>query len=299
MAVKSFIRGDFRTLIVDNDYPTNYKVYYNGKWNYIQDEESFVNKLNPDLGESYLKRFSLKVLDNNQWVPLAILENYYNKNEKRNSIFYRTITRENFIFKPRAVNFTEVDARLGLNNLQTPFVSNESKFNKEEIEEVTNKIQKDEILYKLNLASKFDELYQINYKKSEEENLTSDTNVKFYKEWAELAQQQIECEDITFYETSAIEKNKYCSSNDFATSIRLLQITEKDTDVIYKASTMPDFTYDDVTGRTDSIVINNETNKVVQDVICFDGTKPLSINDNVERNDFCTRIKINEVTVNN
>ena len=296
MAVKSFIRGDFRTLIVDNDYPTNYKVYYNGKWNYIQDEESFINKLNPDLGESYLNRFNLKVLDNNQWVNLAILENYYNKNEKRNSIFYRTITRENFIFKPRAVNFTEVDARLGLNNLQTPFVSNESKFNKEEIEEVTDKIQKDEILYKLNLASKFDELYQINYKKSEEENLTSDTSVKFYKEWAELAQQQIECEDITFYETSAIEKNKYCSSNDFATSIRLLQITEKDTDVIYKASTMPDFTYDDVTGRIDSIVVNNEADKVVQDVICFDGTKPLSINDNVERNDFCTRIKINEVT---
>ena len=297
MAVKSFIRGDFRTLIVDNDYPTNYKVYYNGKWNYIQDEESFINKLNPDLGESYLNRFNLKVLDNNQWVPLAILENYYNKNEKRNSIFYRTITRENFIFKPRAVNFTEVDARLGLNNLQTPFVSNESKFNKKEIEEVTDKIQKDEILYKLNLASKFDELYQINYKKSEEENLTSDTSVKFYKEWAELAQQQIECEDITFYETSAIEKNKYCSSNDFATSIRLLQITEKDTDVIYKASTMPDFTYDDVTGRIDSIVVNNEANKVVQDVICFDGTKPLSINDSVERNDFCARIKINEVTV--
>ena len=124
MAVKSFIRGDFRTLIVDNDYPTNYKVFYNGKWNYIQDEESFINKLNPDLGESYLNRFNLKVLDNNQWVPLAILENYYNKNEKRNSIFYRTITRENFIFKPRAVNFTEVDARLGLNNLQTPFASN-------------------------------------------------------------------------------------------------------------------------------------------------------------------------------
>ena len=35
MAVKSFIRGDFRTLIVDNDYPTNYKVYYNGKWNLL------------------------------------------------------------------------------------------------------------------------------------------------------------------------------------------------------------------------------------------------------------------------
>ena len=45
MAVKSFIRGDFRSLIIDNDYPTNYKIYYNGKWNYIQDEESFINRL--------------------------------------------------------------------------------------------------------------------------------------------------------------------------------------------------------------------------------------------------------------
>ena len=133
MAVKSFIRGDFRTLIIDNDYPTNYKVYYNGRWNYIQDEESFINRLNPNLGESYLNRFNLKVLDNNQWVSLAILENYYNKNEKRNSIFYRTITKENFNFKPRAVNFTEVDARLGLNNLQTPFTGKEIKYKKKEI----------------------------------------------------------------------------------------------------------------------------------------------------------------------
>ena len=164
MAVKSFIRGDFRTLIVDNDYPTNYKVYYNGKWNYIQDEESFVNKLNPDLGESYLNRFNLKVLDNNQWVPLAILENYYNKNEKRNSIFYRIITKENFIFKPRAVNFTEVDARLGLNNLQTPFASNEIKYNEEVIEEITDKIQKDEVLYKLSTSQKSDDyiIYNLN-----------------------------------------------------------------------------------------------------------------------------------------
>ena len=149
MAVKSFIRGDFRTLIVDNDYPTNYKVYYNGRWNYIQDEESFINRLNPNLGESYLNRFNLKVLDNNQWVKLAILDNYYNKNEKRNSIFYRTITRENFNFKARAVNFTEVDARLGLNNLQTPFASNEIKYDK-----VPQDIAVDYIVDKINTMSK-------------------------------------------------------------------------------------------------------------------------------------------------
>ena len=184
MAVKSFIRGDFRTLIIDNDYPTNYKIYYNGKWNYIQDEESFVNKLNDH--ESYLNRFNLKVLDNNQWINLAILENYYNKNEKRNSIFYRTITRENFSFKPRAVNFTEIDARLGLNNLQDSFVSNKTKYSKEEIENITNKLEKDEILYKLGNVNIYNELDIINYKLLEKDNFESNTNIDFLEDKTEL-----------------------------------------------------------------------------------------------------------------
>ena len=212
MAVKSFIRGDFRTLIIDNDYPTNYKVYYNGRWNYIQDEESFINKLNPDLGESYLNRFNLKVLDNNQWVKLAILENYYNKNEKRNSIFYRTITKENFIFKPRAVNFTEIDARLGLNNLQTPFVGNESKFNKEEIEEITDKIQKDEILYKLGNINIYNELDTINYKLSEKDNFESNTNINFLEDKTELDY---------YYNTKETEVLELNNSNTFEISNQL------------------------------------------------------------------------------
>ena len=206
MAVKSFIRGDFRTLIVDNDYPTNYKVYYNGKWNYIQDEESFINKLNPDLGESYLNRFNLKVLDNNQWVSLAILENYYNKNEKRNSIFYRTITRENFIFKPRAVNFTEVDARLGLNNLQVPFAGNEIKYNKEEIEEITDRIQKDEILYKLGNITRYNELYTVNYNLSNQENFTNNEYVEFFDENSKIKH---------YYNLMGVEKLNVNNSNNF------------------------------------------------------------------------------------
>ena len=212
MAVKSFIRGDFRTLIVDNDYPTNYKVYYNGKWNYIQDEESFVNKLNPDLGESYLNRFNLKVLDNNQWVSLAILENYYNKNEKRNSIFYRTITRENFIFKPRAVNFTEVDARLGLNNLQTPFVSNEIKSEKKEIEEVTDKIKNDEILYKLGTINIYNEIDTINYKLLEKDNFENNANINFLEDKTELDY---------YYNTKETEVLELNNSNTFEISNQL------------------------------------------------------------------------------
>ena len=186
MAVKSFIRGDFRTLVIDNDYPTNYKVYYNGRWNYIQDEESFIKRLDPSLGESYLNRFNLKVLDNNQWVRLAILDNYYNKNEKRNSIFYRTITRENFNFKPRAVNFTEMDARLGLNNLQTPFASNEIKYNKEEIENLTNKIEKDEVLYKIGNLMSYNELNTIKYISNEKDNFENNTNINFLENHSEL-----------------------------------------------------------------------------------------------------------------
>ena len=216
MAVKSFIRGDFRTLIIDNDYPTNYKVYYNGKWNYIQDEESFINRLNPDLGESYLNRFNLKVLDNNKWVSLAILENYYNKNEKRNSIFYRVITKENFNFKPRAVNFTEVDARLGLNNLQTPFASNEIKYNKKEIEEITDKVQKDEILYKLGNVEIYNELDTINYKLSEKDNFESNTNTNFLEDKTELDY---------YYNTQETEVLELNNSNTFEISEQL-EITD-------------------------------------------------------------------------
>ena len=212
MAVKSFIRGDFRTLVIDNDYPTNYKVYYNGRWNYIQDEESFIKRLNPDLGESYLNRFNLKVLDNNQWVKLAILENYYNKNEKRNSIFYRTITKENFSFKPRAVNFTEVDARLGLNNLQTPFVGNKIKYNKEEIEEITDRIQKDEILYKLGNVEIYNELDTINYKLSEKDNFESNTNTNFLEDKTELDY---------YYNTKETEVLELNNSNTFEISNQL------------------------------------------------------------------------------
>ena len=217
MAVKSFIRGDFRTLIVDNDYPTNYKVYYNGRWNYIQDEESFIKRLNPDLGESYLNRFNLKVLDNNQWIRLAILDNYYNKNEKRNSIFYRTITRENFNFKPRAVNFTEMDARLGLNNLQDSFISNEAKYNKKEIEEITDRIGKDEILYKLGNVNIYNELNIINYKLSEKDNFENNTNINFLEDKTELDY---------YYNTQETEVLELNNSNTFEISDKL-EINDK------------------------------------------------------------------------
>ena len=281
MAVKSFIRGDFRTLIVDNDYPTNYKVFYNGKWNYIQDEESFINKLNPDLGESYLNRFNLKVLDNNQWVPLAILENYYNKNEKRNSIFYRTITRENFIFKPRAVNFTEVDARLGLNNLQTPFASNEIKYSKEEIENITNKLEKDEILYKVGYINQYDELEKIQYIKNEENNFVND-EIVYIKDAAILDNKNINKQVIDFYTNETIISNDKINIEKYNSILKYYHIGSKYDEIIYNLNTIDNFNFSNgIIGVKNADILKNTEYK--SQVINFSNTSIIR-NNNVEVN---------------
>ena len=281
MAVKSFIRGDFRTLIVDNDYPTNYKVFYNGKWNYIQDEESFINKLNPDLGESYLNRFNLKVLDNNQWVPLAILENYYNKNEKRNSIFYRTITRENFIFKPRAVNFTEVDARLGLNNLQTPFASNEIKYSKEEIENITNKLEKDEILYKVGYINQYDELEKIQYIKNEENNFVND-EIVYIKDAAILDNKNLNKQVIDFYTNETIISNDKINIEKYNSILKYYHIGSKYDEIIYNLNTIDNFNFSNgIIGVKNADILKNTEYK--SQVINFSNTSIIR-NNNVEVN---------------
>ena len=281
MAVKSFIRGDFRTLIVDNDYPTNYKVFYNGKWNYIQDEESFINKLNPDLGESYLNRFNLKVLDNNQWVPLAILENYYNKNEKRNSIFYRTITRENFIFKPRAVNFTEVDTRLGLNNLQTPFASNEIKYSKEEIENITNKLEKDEILYKIGYINQYDELEKIQYIKNEENNFVND-EIVYIKDAAILDNKNLNKQVIDFYTNETIISNNKINIEKYNSILKYYHIGSKYDEIIYNLNTIDNFNFSNgIIGVKNADILKNTEYK--SQVINFSNTSIIR-NNNVEVN---------------
>ena len=281
MAVKSFIRGDFRTLIVDNDYPTNYKVFYNGKWNYIQDEESFINRLNPDLGESYLNRFNLKVLDNNQWVPLAILENYYNKNEKRNSIFYRTITRENFIFKPRAVNFTEVDARLGLNNLQTPFASNEIKYSKEEIENITNKLEKDEILYKVGYINQYDELEKIQYIKNEENNFVND-EIVYIKDAAILDNKNLNKQVIDFYTNETIISNDKINIEKYNSILKYYHIGSKYDEIIYNLNTIDNFNFSNgIIGVKNADILKNTEYK--SQVINFSNTSIIR-NNNVEVN---------------
>ena len=284
MAVKSFIRGDFRTLIVDNDYPTNYKVFYNGKWNYIQDEESFINKLNPDLGESYLNRFNLKVLDNNQWVPLAILENYYNKNEKRNSIFYRTITRENFIFKPRAVNFTEVDARLGLNNLQTPFASNEIKYSKEEIENITNKLEKDEILYKVGYINQYDELEKIQYIKNEENNFVND-EIVYIKDAAILNNKNLNKQVIDFYTNETIISNDKIDIEKHNSILKHYYIGSTYDNIIYNLNTIDNFNSSNgIDGIKNADILKNAEYK--NQVIDFSNTSIIRNNNIVVNKNF-------------
>ena len=78
MATKVFINGDFRQIIVDNDHVTPYKVFYNNRWNYIQPEDDFIKRLS--LNEVYLYRFALKVYNGSDWIKIALLDNYYNKN---------------------------------------------------------------------------------------------------------------------------------------------------------------------------------------------------------------------------
>ena len=275
MAVKSFIRGDFRTLIIDNDYPTNYKVYYNGRWNYIQDEESFIKRLNPNLGESYLNRFNLKVLDNNQWVKLAILDNYYNKSERKNSIFYRTITRENFNFKARAVNFTEVDARLGLNNLQTPFASNEIKYYKEEIENVTDKLEKDEVLYKVGYINQYDELEKIKYIRKEENNFVND-EIDYAVDMAFLKYKESNKQIITFDVEENITHDEFSKIINDSSVLNDNYIAYSNFDIYYNLDTISNFNsgnYINYKKNHDELkslepnkqIINFDTNEITDD----------------------------------
>ena len=214
MATKVFINGDFRQVIIDNDHQTPYKVFYNNRWNYIQPESDFINRLS--YNEVYLYRFVLKVYNGSNWVKIALLDNYYNKNEVRKSLFYKTITKENFSYKLRAVNFTELDARLGLDNLKDLFLSNESKKLNEQIVEETNLLKNDEVLYKLGTNNIYNELDTINYKLSEKDNFKSNANTNFLEDNTELDY---------YYNTKDDEKLELNNSNAFEISEQL-EITD-------------------------------------------------------------------------
>ncbi len=210
MATKIFTDGDFRQVIVDNDYQTPYKVFYNNRWNYIQSEDDFVSRLSPD--EVYLYRFVLKVY-NGAWVNIALLDNYYNKNEVRKSLFYKTITKENFSYKPRAVNFTELDARLGLDNLRDTFLSNEDKSVNNQIEENINEnLNKDQICYFVGYDVSYDELESIKYNSNEIDNFLHN-GITFKDSNVELNQ---------YNEKLSIDKKLLNNTNSFTISENLI-----------------------------------------------------------------------------
>lgn len=115
MSAKVFVKGDFRKLFVSNE-DSKYKVFYNGKWNNIQSKESIVNNL--AAREHYSGSDFIKVYDNGMWVDLALLENYYSDLETKKSVFYQLLTKDNFNYVPKEIGETNIDFRIGLNNLR-------------------------------------------------------------------------------------------------------------------------------------------------------------------------------------
>ena len=57
---------------------------------------------------------------------MTLLENYFNENEVRKSVFYRILTESNFEFNKRGISSTNIDMRLALNNLKIVCKINEN-----------------------------------------------------------------------------------------------------------------------------------------------------------------------------
>ena len=124
MSAKIFIKGDYRHFVIDNSNTTDYKVFYNNRYNNIQTKDDIVKSLGKN--EKYVENYAVKVFNNGIWVDLALLENYFNENEVRKSVFYRILTESNFEFNKRGISSTNIDMRLALNNLKIVCKINEN-----------------------------------------------------------------------------------------------------------------------------------------------------------------------------
>ena len=124
MSAKIFIKGDYRHFFVDNSNATDYKVFYDNQYNNIQTKDDIVKSLGKN--EKYVENYAVKVFNNGIWVDLALLENYFNENEVRKSVFYRILTESNFEFNKRGISSTNIDMRLALNNLKIVCKINEN-----------------------------------------------------------------------------------------------------------------------------------------------------------------------------
>ena len=76
MSAKIFIKGYYRHFIIDNSNITDYKVFYDNKYNNIQTKDDIVKSLGKN--EKYVDNYVVKVFNNGIWVDLALLENYFN-----------------------------------------------------------------------------------------------------------------------------------------------------------------------------------------------------------------------------
>lgn len=123
MSAKIFIKGDFRDFFV-SEKDSRYKVFYNGKWNNVQSRESVISDLTNT--EHYINNYVVKIYDNGLWVDLALLENYYSDFELQKSVFYQLLTKDNFIYNLKEVDETNIDFRIGLNNLRCVLKFNEN-----------------------------------------------------------------------------------------------------------------------------------------------------------------------------
>ena len=124
MSVKIFIKGDYRHFFIDNSNITDYKVFYDNQYNNIQTKDDIVKSLGKN--EKYVENYAVKVFNNGIWIDLALLENYFNENEVRKSVFYRILTESNFEFNKRGISSTNIDMRLALNNLKIVCKINEN-----------------------------------------------------------------------------------------------------------------------------------------------------------------------------
>ena len=124
MSAKIFVKGDYRHFFIDNSNITDYKVFYDNQYNNIQTKDDIVKSLRKN--EKYVENYAVKVFNNGIWVDLALLENYFNENEVRKSVFYRILTESNFEFNKRGISSTNIDMRLALNNLKIVCKINEN-----------------------------------------------------------------------------------------------------------------------------------------------------------------------------
>ena len=124
MSAKIFVKGDYRHFFIDNSNTTDYKVFYNNQYNNIQTKDAVVKSLGKN--EKYVDNYVVKVFNNGVWIDLALLENYFNENEVRKSVFYRILTESNFEFNKRGISSTNIDMRLALNNLKIVCKINEN-----------------------------------------------------------------------------------------------------------------------------------------------------------------------------